>query len=241
MIAVDVLLYKIDQKLNKLASNEHQMIQLEDKILALNEAQIQLIKNKVDGNPSGMGLDSFRKRYEDIQSLIENHIDHPLPLSLHDAITNQWVADVHALSPTYMFYIDSYVLASKGRCENRTIWVNNDLAKHSDISILLTNNNYKPSFEYQETFSVVSSDQVSVYTDGTFIPSKIYIMYIRYPQYIDKTGYIKFDGTNSIDVDCELEAYMEDELLDLTVKHLAMYTENGMAMQNAQLRIQTNE
>ena len=50
MIAVDVLLYKIDQKLNKLASNEHQNIQLEDKILALNEAQIQLIKNKVDEN-----------------------------------------------------------------------------------------------------------------------------------------------------------------------------------------------
>ena len=49
MIPVDSLLYKIDQKLNKLSTNEHQQINLEDKILALNEAQIKLIKQKVDG------------------------------------------------------------------------------------------------------------------------------------------------------------------------------------------------
>ena len=61
MIPVDSLLYKIDQKLNKLSTNEHQMIQLEDKILALNEAQIKLIKQKVDGISvtSGLGMDSF--------------------------------------------------------------------------------------------------------------------------------------------------------------------------------------
>jgi hypothetical protein len=49
MIPVDSLLYKIDQKLNKLSTNIHQQINLEDKILALNEAQIKLIKQKVDG------------------------------------------------------------------------------------------------------------------------------------------------------------------------------------------------
>ena len=41
MIKVDSLLYKIDQRLNKLSSNAHQRIQLEDKILALNESQIK--------------------------------------------------------------------------------------------------------------------------------------------------------------------------------------------------------
>ena len=47
MIPVDSLLYKIDQKLNKLSTNSHQQIQLEDKILALNEAQIKLIKHDI--------------------------------------------------------------------------------------------------------------------------------------------------------------------------------------------------
>jgi hypothetical protein len=64
---------------------------------------------------------------------------------------------------------------------------------------------------------------------------------MRYPIYIDKQGYVKFDGTDSIDQDCELETYLEDELLDLTVENLSMYTENMSAMQTAQQRIQTNE
>ena len=243
MIPVDSLLYKIDQRLNKLSTNEHQQIQLEDKILALNEAQLKLIKQKVDGlgTVSGLGFDAFKKRYQDLQRLVENYIDHPLDLTLNDEFLNQWIADISGLSPRYMFYIDSYILADKGECTDRIMWVNQDLSKHGDTSLLLKNEHYKPSFEYQETFNIVSSDEISIFTDGTFTPTKLYIMYLRYPDYIDKTGYVKFDGALSTDVDCELEEYLEDELLDLTAQCLAMYTENASAVQSAQMRIQTNE
>src|SRR5688500_10178018 len=131
MIAVDSLLYKIDQKLNKLSSNEHQQIQLEDKILALNEAQIKLIKQKVGGSstPSGMGLDAFRKRHEDLQNLIEEYNHQTLELKEADKNINQFNASLSTLDPVYLFYIDSYILADKGRCNNRKIWINRDLAK----------------------------------------------------------------------------------------------------------------
>src|SRR6478752_4503941 len=117
MIKVDSLLYKIDQKLNKLSSNEHQQIQLEDKILQLNESQIKLVTQKITGapTPSQIGLDGFRKRYEDLQNLVENYIDHPLNLSLKDSNINQWSSSIVNLSPKYMFYVDCYVLADKGR------------------------------------------------------------------------------------------------------------------------------
>ena len=243
MISVDSLLYKIDQRLNKLSTNEHQQIQLEDKILALNEAQIKLIKQKIDNisTVSQMGLDSFKKRYEDLQSLVVAYNDGQLPLTIKNKELNQWKANIHVLEPKYMFYIDSYVLADKGICKDRKIWINRDLAKHGDLQFILNNTHYKPSFEYQETFNFLSSDEISIFTDGTFIPTKICISYMRYPVYIDKEGYIKFDGTPSTDVDCELETYLEDELLDLTVQNLAMFTENQSAVQNAQYRIQTNE
>ena len=243
MIPVDSLLYKIDQKLNKLSTNNHQQIQLEDKILALNEAQIKLIKQKVDGFSvvSGMGMDAFKKRYEDLQRLVINYIDGKLPLKVKNAEINQWSANIHELKPDYMFYIDSYILANKGVCKDRIIWINKDLSKHGDLQFLMNNDHYKPSFEYQETFNFISSDEISIFTDGTFTPSAIYISYMRYPIYIDKTGYIKFDGQPSTDVDCELETYLEDELVDLTVQNLAMYTENAAAVQSAQFRIQTNE
>jgi len=243
MIPVDSLLYKIDQKLNKLSTNEHQQIVLEDKILALNEAQIKLIKQKVDGisTVSGLGLDAFKKRYEDLQSLVESYNHQPLDLELKNPEVNQWFASLHALSPKYMFYLDSYILADKGRCKDRIIWVNRDLSKHGDLQFILNNDHYKPSFEYQETFNFLSSDEISVFTDGTFTPTKIYIMYMRYPQYINKEGYIMLDGEPSFNQDCELETYLEDELLDLTVQNLAMYTENQSAVQSSIYRIQTNE
>ena len=243
MIPVDSLLYKIDQRLNKLSTNEHQQIQLEDKILALNEAQIKLIKQKVDGISvvSGLGFDSFKKRYEDLQSLVMPYKTGMLPLVLKNSELNQWSANLHTITPKYMFYVDSYILADKGRCKNRQIWINRDLAKHGDLQFVLNNVHYKPSFEYQETFNFLSSDEISIFTDGTFTPKEVYISYMRYPVYIDKQGYVKFDGTNSIDQDCELETYLEDELLDLTVENLSMYTENMSAMQTAQYRIQTNE
>ena len=243
MIPVDSLLYKIDQKLNKLSTNEHQQIQLEDKILTLNEAQLILMKRKIDGfsTASGLGLDSFKKRYEDLQSLIVSYDNGKLPLSLKNAELNQWKANIHELTPKYMFYVDSYFLADKGACKNRRIWINKELAKHGDISLLLTNTHYKPSFEYQETFNTISTDEISIFTDGTFTPKDIYISYFRYPQYIDKEGYIKFDGSPSVNQNCELEAYLEDEILDIAIQNLAMYTENQSAVQNAQVRIQTNE
>lgn len=243
MIPVDSLLYKIDQKLNKLSTNVHQQINLEDKILALNEAQIKLIKQKVDGfsTVSGLGLDAFKKRYEDLQSLVVTYNHQPLDLTILNPELNQWKASLHALIPKYMFYIDAYVLADKGPCKDRKIWINRDLAKHGDLQFLLNNDHYRPSFEYQETFNFLSSDEISIFTDGEFTPSKIYISYMRYPQYIDKAGYIKLDGEPSVDSNCELETYLEDELLDLTVQSLAMYTENMSAVETAQIRINTNE
>jgi len=243
MIPVDSLLYKIDQKLNKLSTNEHQQIQLEDKILALNEAQIKLIKQKMDGQStnSGLGLDAFKKRYEDLQKLIEPYENHILPLKLVSKELNKYSTSLVDIKPAYMFYIDSFVLADKGKCKDRKIWINKDLAKHGDLQFLLNNVHYKPSFEYQETFNFISSDELAVFTDGTFTPTSLYLSYVRYPKYIDKEGYVKMDGTDSVDQDCELKTYLEDELLDLTVQCLAMYTENQSAVQSAQMRIQTNE
>lgn len=243
MISVDTLLYKIDQRLNKLASNEHQEIHLEDKILALNEAQLKLIKTKFSGSPvaSNMGFDSFKKRYQDIENLLVDFNQNSLTLEEVDTNLNQWEAELSKLNPRYMLYAGAYVLADKGKCKDRIIWINKDLMKHGDVHLLINNDDYKPSFEYQETFNSITDGKISIYTDGTFTPKVIKVMYIKYPENIDKTGYIKFDGSASTDSDSELADYLEDELLDLTVANLADFTENMTAAQTARNRSQTNE
>jgi hypothetical protein len=242
MIQVESLLYKLDMKLNKVAVLEHQVIPLENKILALNEAQLKLVKVKVDpNNPLNIGFDANKKRYEDLENLVEDMGDHPLVLTQTDAKLNEWSAGLDGLTPRYMFYVDAYVVADKGDCKDKVLYVNKGLAKHADILTLLANSSWRPSFEYEETFSVVSNFNISVYTDGTFIPTKIYVSYLRYPQTIDYPGYVHFDGTDSVKSDSELHHYLEDELLNFAVSELAMDTENMPAVQMTQERIKTSE
>lgn len=242
MIKVESLLYKLDMRLNKVAVLEHQVIPLENKILSLNEAQLKLVKVKMDpNNPLNIGFDANKKRYEDLENLVEDMGDHPLTLGLTDSRLNEWSANLEGLIPRYMFYVDAYILADKGECKNKVLYVNKGLAKHADILTLLANSSWRPSFEYEETFSTISSFNVSIYTDGTFTPSKIYLSYVRYPQVIDYPGYIHFDGTESVKSDCELHDYLEDELLNFATDELAMDTENIPAVQMTQERKKTSE
>lgn len=243
MILVDSLLYKIDQRLNKLSSNDHQEIQVEDKLLALNEAQIKLIKQKFTGHStlSKMGFGAFKKRYQDIANLLIDFDKNSLSLKEEDKNINQWSASISKLNPQFMLYADAYVIADKGRCKNRIIWINKDLVKHGNIQFLLNNSDFKPSFEYQETFNTITGGDISIYTDGTFIPKTLKVLYVRYPKEIDKEGYIKFDGSDSVNSNCELVDYLEDELLDLTIQNLGDYTENMSAAQSARARSMTNE
>lgn len=239
MISILELSYELDQRLNKLTTFAHQSIPVEDKVIALNNSQIKLVKNKVSSNNSGMDVN--KKRYQDLQFLIENTEDHPLKLTLSDKKLNRYIAKTTDLDPKFMFYVDSYLIADKGDCKDRVIYVNTDLVKHADVTLLLQNNNYKPSFEYQETIGDISSDELHYYSDGTFIPKKAYLSYIKYPKDVDLAGYIKFDGSSSADVDSEFEYYLKDELLDLAVEYLAMFTENQPAVQYTQNRINKNE
>src|SRR5687767_13085095 len=108
MISVDSLLYKIDQRFNKVATNEHQQIALEDKILILCENQNKLVKKKIGpNNIYSIGLDGFKKRYQDLQFLIENFQDHKKELIEGDKNLNQFIVDITDEEPELMFYIDS--------------------------------------------------------------------------------------------------------------------------------------
>lgn len=239
MISTLQLLYKLDMRLNKKVSNEHQSIPLEDKILALNEAQIKLIKKKLGvNNIYGLGLDSFKKRYEDLQDLIVQfeHLGVTATLDAYSA----YEADTRLLSQRFMFPLDMYTLCSRGECTGRVVYLSK-LQKHGNISTLMFNTQYAPSFEWQEGFAVMSADKIISYTDGTFTTNDLYISYIRYPLKIDAAGYINFDGTASTNQDCELVDYLEDELLDIAILELALDTENTPVVQANEIRNKNNE
>lgn len=236
MITVKDLLYDIEMKLNKVATNSHQSIPREDQIRALNEAQIQLVKQKVDtNNIYKLGTDSFNKRIDDLRVLIPP--DTKLSVSFKDSTIYNF-----NITPTdYMFFVKCYILADKGTCTNRRLDVN--IIPHRDVVEWLTNEHLKPSFLYQETFGTLSANGIDIYIgDDGFVPTSLLLTYIRYPKKIDLAGYIHLDGiTPSTTVDCELPFYLKDELVDLAVQELAMDTENLNALEVTNQRIINNE
>jgi hypothetical protein len=239
MILVDSLLYKLDQRLNRLATTIHQNIPLEDKILVLNDAQLKLIKSKVSGIFLAGGLESFKKRYEDLSILIEGY----KKLKVKEDNTGPvltYKASRKDIKPEMLFFLGGYVDATKGKCENQKLWLNQGLVKHGDITLLLNTPDFKPSFEYRETFCSVGGDSITVYTDGTFKVNNLFIVYVRYPQKIDKAGYIGFDGTPSVDSNCELPEYLETELLDVAENMIAEYTANQFSTEASARRMVTN-
>lgn len=239
MIPVIQLLYKLDMRLNKKASTDQQEIPLEDKILALNEAQLKLIKRKLNSNNIyGLGFEAFSKRYEDLQKLVVPF--EQLTVTKTTSGYSGYLGSVTSLTHKYMIPLEMFAICSRGSCTNRTVVITR-IVKHGDLGLLLYNSNYSPSFEYQETIATVSSDNITVYTNGEFDVNQLSLSYIRYPQSIDKSGYFKFDGTASSDSDCELAEYLEDELLDLATLELAMDTENTPQVQYSDIRNKINE
>src|SRR5687767_5825239 len=115
------------------------------------------------------------KRYQDLEVLIEQFEHHPLGLQVTDPILNKWEASIKDLDPQFMFYIDSYALANKGKCKDIRIDVNADLTKHKDVITLFNNSNYKPSFEYRETFCTLTDNALELYTDGSFDFTKVFL------------------------------------------------------------------
>jgi hypothetical protein len=240
MIPIVELMYDIDLKLNKIGSNEHQGIELENKIIAINDAQINLIKTKFsENNVYKGGLDSFQKRYNDLEMLIEK--DKFVPLVNDNSPLKSYSGSLDLLKPQYMLGVpgSEYILADKGSCKNNVITVNQ--VKHGDINSVLNNTNTAPSFEYQEVPGLISGHRWQIFTDGTFIPKRIHLWYVRYPSKVDFEGYIHFDGKPSRIANSELPYYLKEELVDIAVRALALSTENQNAVQASQLKIQTNE
>lgn len=218
MIPVVRLLHKIDQKLNKVASLQNQFIPDEEKILAINEAQQRLMKQKIgQNNIYQLGFDSFRSRYENLQNFIVQY-EEVLPSKTMEVLPSYQI-NLESLKNKYYLPVDIIAISSRGSCENREIFVNR-IAKHSDLTTLIRNNHYKPDFRYQESLAVISNNSLIVYSDD-FIINKILFSYLRFPKEVDIEGYIKLDGTESLTQDCEFGDELEDELISLTVEQLA--------------------
>jgi len=242
MISIQKLLFDLDTKVNRLANLRGQYIPDETKIEVLNIVQLKLVLKKLGlNNNYQLGMDAFNKRYQDLQILQVPFEKLTLTKTTGDVL-NSYTGDISALSKKLLIPVSGYVLADKGNCKGRKLDIGNFI-KHADLIVYLSSPHHWPDFKYEETFASVSSGKFFVYSDkkDSFTINDLYISYLRYPVDMDISGYVHLDGSASSDVDCELESYLENELLDLAVEEIADATANQLQAQLSRTRTKENE
>jgi hypothetical protein len=222
MIPVEELIYEFKLNLNKMDRQDNVQIPLEDILVFLNQGQLSWIKSKIgENNIFRDGYEGTRKRIDDLQTLKVDDASLPL-IKTTDVLHKGYKADLKTL-PDYMMYVMSHAGARKGECK---AGLSVDLIRQNDLSTLYFDANFSPSYEWRSTFATIGQDNIIVYTDGSFELEYVYLTYLRYPKSIDSEGYIKIDGTDSVNQDCELPYYAKSDILDLASKFAAQSTDN---------------
>ena len=145
---------------------------------------------------------------------------------------------IHFLLPDNFFKFDSsFCIAQKEKCEDRVLI--NWLVKPKNVNIYLTDSNHEPSFEYEETFSIISENKLITYIKD-FKINQSYLSYYKEPINIDIEGYIKINGSKSTTINQDdLDDKSIDEIINRCVIETLRIYENTEAFQLAQNRIKT--
>lgn len=127
------------------------------------------------------------------------------------------------LPENYFDLADVRAKAEKEKCK-RTI--NCVEAQTENLSELLQDEFWKPSFEWDETLYTINSDNISLYTDNTFQISEILLNYYRYPSQLklidDYNPESDFDSTSLIEWDDK----SLDDIITLMVFNLDINSNN---------------
>lgn len=242
MIPIINLLNDIDVKINRLSNLRGQYIPNETKIEVLNIAQTKLVLKKLNTNNNyQLGFDTFTKRYQDLQMLVVPNEEVGLTKVPGDLL-NSYKVSLSSLAYKMIIPIQSYCIANRGNCKQHILDVI-EIVKHEDIRVKLSSPHYEPNFQYQEIIGSISADTMYVYGDeeNSFTITNLFISYLRYPVLMDIAGYTHLDNTASTTVDCELEAYLENELVELAVEEIADATGNQEQSQSSRLRTKEAE
>ena len=236
MIPVQELVYDFKLNLNKVDRQDNVLMAVENIVNFLNQAQFSWIKTKIgENNLYRDGYEATRKRIDDLQVLKVNN--YALNLVKHDDVLFQGYRGSLKDVKDYMMFVMCRTTASKQDCK-ATLTV--DLIRQNDLSNLYFDANFGPSYEWRSTIATIGEDNIILYTDGSFELDKVFLTYLRNPKQIDIEGYIKLDGKDSVNQDCELPYYAKQDIVSLACKFAAQSTDNQSQTAYAEDRFTKN-
>ena len=228
----NLLQIKIKQRLNKLASLDYDNIECWQIAEAFNKAQIEWTRRQIRGvNIKKEGSEQSQGIVDDLQRLIRQ-----TTLNMTDKV-NYYQSE--KLPEEYLQFIRTDVFAKQECCPERRIIVYS--VEEADISIILDNDNKKPSFEWGETVAIIADNTFSIYTDRQFDITSIDLTYYRKPVPVSFANCVDIStGQATPDVPCEFKDDVAEILVDNAVMILAADIESFNQYTRANTSIQTN-
>jgi hypothetical protein len=219
MIKVDDLLYELDLSINRLATEDNMNVPLEDKLIFLNRAQVELIKSRIGiNNIFKAGFEETRKRIDDLQVILKNWEGNFSDKGLY------YESDV--FPPDYLEWcrIDASALDACDGCAERPLVI--FMGNEADVALYLADENRQPSYDWATTFSTLMSNKIKIWTNNSFSVVNPLVTYYRAPRRVVFEGCTDpYTGnTSAVDVTCEFP----DNVTELMIDECAAILSNDM-------------
>jgi len=225
---------KIQQRLNKLASQDYDNIECWQIVEAFNKGQVTWSRRQLHGiNTKQEGDEQSKRRIDDMQVLLTELI---VNFNNKDLFV-----EVPALPDNYFEWKRITVDATDECCdEPRKMVVY--LAEQGNVDELLRDKNKQPSFLWAETFCTLQNNTIRVYTNNEFSVETGKLYYYRQPRRIQILGcsdpYTQLVSTAN--VECEFKDDIIELLIDEAVKILAGDIESFNIQQIATQEVEGN-
>jgi hypothetical protein len=211
---------KLAFRLNKSATNDYGNIDKDVATEVINKAINDLVRRSISGkNQTREGAEETRLRVDDLQVLLKTR-----KLSLSKA---EIFSDSAKLPKDYR-YFNRFSFFITNKCKDN-ILIPSDLREESNVDILLTNDETKPSLKFEQSFHTIINNSIRLYHNNEFNPIEGTLTYFKSP---------KLYEANSPDEVFEFKDDIVEVIIDEAAKILAGDTESSNQYQILQTAVE---
>jgi hypothetical protein len=210
-MTADKMIYEFELSADKVSSKNAMNLSLPAKLAYLNRGQRSLILTRYGGSSNTReAFEENRKRRDELQYITV--LDETLPVQkISDSV---YQADLTKTKHKYLLLVGQYGHATKDKCHRQRITIKD--TRVDGFMEALNNPFQAPNFRWRRALMRTGENLLNVYTDG-FVLDALVIDYMRHPRAINVTGWTDLDGTQGIDVSCELPEMLHDEVVSQAV------------------------
>jgi len=225
---------KIQQRLNKIASNDYDNIERWQIIEAFNKGQVAWCRRNLHGlNVKQTGDEQSKRRIDDLQILLT---EVGIPLQKKDLYYES-----NVLPADYFEW--KRISADAGTdCCDKPKRMMIYLDAEANVDELLRDEIRKPSLPWGETFCTLKGNRIRIYTNNEFAVENARLSYYRQPVRIEIAGVVDpyTQQLSAVDVECEFKDDIIELFIDEAAKILAGDFESFNQQQVASQQVEGN-